>query len=208
MSGHVLHVALTGGIATGKSVCLRRFAALGVPVIDADELAREALGPGTLGHAEVVRRFGAAVLTRDGTVDRAALGRLVFSDADARGDLEAIIHPLVYARITNWFDSLERSGARPAFAVADIPLLYETGHHTGFDRVIVVACAPEQQLARLIARDGLTEDDARQRLAVQWPMERKRALANDVIDTGGTMEQTLAQVDRLAGELGARRGKA
>jgi dephospho-CoA kinase len=207
MSGahHVLHVALTGGIATGKSHCLRRLAALGVPVIDADLLAREALEPGTLGHAEVVRRFGTEILTRDGAIDRAALGRIVFADASARNDLEAIVHPLVYARIMNWFDELERTAPAPAFAVADIPLLYETGHHTGFDRVIVVACSPEQQLARVMARDGLSETAARQRIAAQWPIDQKRALADDVIDTNGTVDETRAQVDALARLLAGRR---
>ena len=136
--------ALTGGIATGKSYCLARFAALGAAVVDADRLAREAVAPGTEGLARVVERFGAGFLQPDGSLDRPALGRLVFSDRTARADLEAIIHPEVYRRIGEWFANLPR-GTR--VAIADIPLLFETGHQHDFEVVIVCACSPGRTAA-------------------------------------------------------------
>ena len=186
-------VALTGGIATGKSYCLGKFAEAGAPTIDADALARQAVTPGTAGFRAVVARFGAAVVLPDGSLDRAALGRLVFADTGARRALEAIIHPAVYGAIERWFDALEKAGRAPA-AIADIPLLFETRHEHEFDDVVVAACPPAVQLARVMARDGLLENEARQRLASQWPIDNKRARASHVIDTSGTMEETDAQV--------------
>ncbi len=151
MTGRPLRIALTGGLATGKSFCLAAFARLGAPVIDADTLARAAVEPGTPGLALVVRRFGTGVLAADGRLSRDALSRLVFKDADARRDLEAIVHPEVYAGIRRWFDEL--TGA-PA-GVAEIPLLYETDHAGDFDRVVVAACSRDEQKRRAMARDGL-----------------------------------------------------
>ncbi|MEO8077189.1 MAG: dephospho-CoA kinase [Acidobacteriota bacterium] len=187
----MLQVALTGGIATGKSFCLARFASLGVPVIDADLLAREAVAPGSPALGAVAARFGAPVFQPDGSLDRAALGRIVFSDRAARADLEAIVHPEVYRRIGAWFAS-QPAGTR--LAIADLPLLFETGHHHDFDRVIVCACAPAEQLRRLMARDRLSEADARARLAAQWPVEEKAARGDHVIRTDGTLADTDAQV--------------
>ena len=192
----LFRVALTGGIATGKSHCLRRFAELGVPVIDADVVAREAVAPGTLGLAAVFDRFGSTVRAADGTLDRDALGRLVFADPASRKDLEAIVHPIVYQAIEEWFASQARglAAAPPPFALADIPLLYETNHAADFDRVIVAACTPEQQVERLLARGTLSADDVRQRLAAQWPIAEKRQRAGYVIDTSGAKEDTNHQV--------------
>jgi dephospho-CoA kinase len=187
----MLRVALTGGIATGKSYCLARFEALGVPVIDADHLARDAVMPGSRPLAEIVSRFGPSILLADGSLDRAALGRIVFNDRAARADLEAIVHPEVYRRIGEWFVS--RSPAT-RFAIADIPLLFETGHNHDFDRVIVAACDPQVQLRRLMSRDGLAEPEARARLNAQWPIDEKVARATYVIRTDGTVADTDAQV--------------
>jgi dephospho-CoA kinase len=187
----MLRAALTGGIATGKSYCLARFEARGVPVIDADRLAREAVMPGSRGLAAVVTRFGSSILQADGSLDRAALGRIVFNERAARADLEAIVHPEVYRRIGEWFVS------RPPatrFAIADIPLLFETGHNHDFDRVIVAACDPQLQLRRLMSRDGLSEPEARARLDAQWPIDEKVARATYVIRTDGTLADTDAQV--------------
>jgi dephospho-CoA kinase len=195
-------VALTGGIATGKSWVLRRLASHGIPTIDADRLAHEVLAPGTPGARRVVERFGPGVAGADGHVDRRALGRVVFGDPAARADLEAIVHPAVYDAITAWFAGLP-SGT--ALAVADIPLLFETGRDREFDEVVVTACPPEEQVRRLVARDGLLEEDARARLAAQWPIGEKAARAGTVIDTSGTHEQTDAQVDALVGRW-SRRG--
>jgi len=181
----VRRVALTGGIATGKSRCLSVLRALGVPTIDADQLAREVVAPGTPGLHAIVDRFGGAVLAPDGTLNREALGALVFVDTLARHDLEAIIHPRVYAAITEWFATLDA----PA-GVADIPLLYETDRAGDFDIVMVAACTPAQQIERLMERSGLSADAARHRIAAQLPLADKVARADYVIDTSGTLEQT------------------
>jgi dephospho-CoA kinase len=189
----VLRVALTGGIATGKSYCLERFAAHGVPTIDADVLAREVVAPGTPGLAAVAARFGGGVLAADGTLDRPALGRIVFGDSKARAALEAIIHPDVYRRIREWFANLP---AATRVAMADIPLLFETGHNHDFDEVIVAACDPEEQLRRVMARDNLTDADARARLAAQWPIEEKVKRADRAIWT----DRGFAETDRQVAE--------
>lgn len=191
----MLRVALTGGIATGKTYCLTRLAALGAPVVDADRLARDAVAPGTPGLSAVVARFGPEVLAAGGGLDRPRVAAIVFADPDARRDLERIVHPIVYRGIRQWADGLAAAG-RP-LAIADVPLLYETGHDRDFDRVVVVACPPDQQVRRLAGRNRLNESEARRRLAVQWPIERKRAAADYVIDTGGAFEDTDRQVEEV-----------
>jgi len=194
----VVQAALTGGIATGKSYCLARLAALGVPTIDADKLARLVVAPGSPGLTAVVERFGSAILREDGTLDRAALARLIFADRVARADLEAIVHPDVYRRIRDWFAQLPLTTAA---AVADIPLLFETGHEYDFDAVIVAACSPEEQLRRLMTRDGLTEADARARLAAQFPIDEKVRRARYVIRTDGDYAETDAEIQRVYARL-------
>jgi dephospho-CoA kinase len=188
-------VALTGGIATGKSHVRARLERLGVATIDSDVLAREAVAPGTAGLAAVVKRFGAGILTADGSLDRATLASIVFGDAAARRDLEAIVHPEV-RRITDaWFASLDPA-AHPV-AVADVPLLFEVGREKDFDSVIVVACAPDTQLRRVMQRDGLNELEARQRLAAQLPIGEKIGRADFVINTDGSYDDTDHQVDAV-----------
>lgn len=187
----MVRVALTGGIATGKSFCLGVFASLGAATIDADLLARDAVAPGSTGLARVIERFGRGVLRDDGSLDRAALGRLVFADRSARADLEAIIHPDVYRRIGEWYANLP-AGTR--LAIADIPLLFETGHQHQFDRVIVCACDPAEQIRRIMVRDKLSAPEARARLAAQWPIEEKVARADYVIRTDGPMADTRERV--------------
>ena len=172
MPDGVLRVGLTGGIATGKSYVTRRLDEAGLPTIDADRLAREAVAPGSPGLRAVVDRFGRDILTDGGALDRAKLGRLVFSDAAARSDLEAVIHPEVRRRIAEWQAGLVRNGYRGPL-VADIPLLFETGRTGDFDVVVVVACDPAKQRARLIARDGLPEVEADRRIAAQLPIRTK-----------------------------------
>jgi dephospho-CoA kinase len=191
----MLKIALTGGIATGKSYVLAGFRRLGVPCLDADELAHGVMAAGAEATALIAARFGAEVIAADSSVDRTKLGPIVFADSSARRDLEAIVHPAVYRAIAAGLRGFELVGDGP-FAVVDVPLLYETGAEKNFDRVIVTTCAPETQLARLRER-GLTEDAARQRLAAQWQSDRKTSRADFVLTTDGTREET----DRQVGEI-------
>jgi dephospho-CoA kinase len=194
----VIRVALTGGIATGKSYVRARFEDLGVPTIDADALARDAVAPGTPGLAAVLTRFGPGVLDLDRQLNRAALGAIVFADDRARRDLEAIIHPVVRRAIHDWYRTLDP--ATPV-AIAEIPLLYETGRDGEFAAVVVAACDPERQVARLMARDGIDADAARQRIAAQWPVEEKVRRAAYVVKTDGTYADTDAQVRAVHARL-------
>ena len=198
----MVRVALTGGIATGKSYCLARFAELGAATIDADRLARDAVAPSTSGLARVVTRFGEGVLRPDGSLDRTALGRIVFADRAARADLEAIIHPEVYRQISEWFADLP---ARTRVAIADIPLLFETGHQHDFDRVIVCACEPAEQLTRLMRRDGLSLEAAKERIEAQWPIDEKAVRADYVIATDRRFSDTDEAVARIYETLKAER---
>ena len=196
----MVRVALTGGIGTGKSYCLARFAELGVPIADADQLAREAVAPGSPGLQAIVERFGAGLLLPDGSLDRPALGRIVFADAAARAQLEAIVHPEVYRRIRAWVANLP-PGTR--VGIADVPLLYETGHQHDFDRVIVCACPPELQIERVMTRDRLSKEEAEARLAAQWPIEEKAARADYVIRTDTSFAETDLQVRTILERLKA-----
>lgn len=190
----MVRVALTGGIATGKSTVLAMLGQRGIPTIDADILAREVVAMGEPAYARVVARFGIGILDDTGAIDRRALAAIVFADPDARRDLEAIVHPAVYDAIGSWFRALP---AETRLVVADIPLLFETGRQRDFDIVVVVACPPEEQVRRVMARDGATGTEARARLEAQWPIDRKVAAADHVIWTTGTLAETERQVDRL-----------
>ena len=187
----IRRIALTGGIATGKSHVRAEFEKLGVPTIDSDLLARDAVAPGSAGLAAVVERFGRDVLTATGALDRQKLGEIVFADAGARRDLESIVHPEVRRATEAWFATLD---AAHEFAIADIPLLYEVGRERDFDEVIVVACDPDTQVRRVMKRDGLPEPQARQRVAAQLPIDDKVRRADYVIRTDGTLEETARQV--------------
>ena len=190
----VRRVALTGGIATGKSYVRRRLEAAGVPTIDSDVLAREAVHAGSPGLAALVQRFGPEMLTPDGALDRRAMARLVFDDETARRDLEAIVHPVVRSATDAWYERLAAQG-EATLAVADVPLLYETGRDRDFDSVIVTTCPASVQIARVMARDGLTDAEARARIAAQWPLPEKVRRAHYVIDTGGSFADTDRAVD-------------
>jgi dephospho-CoA kinase len=187
-----LKVALTGGIATGKSHVLARLRDRGIPTIDADDIVHQALAPGTPTTKAIAAEFGFDVLGTDAGVDRRRLGAVVFSDGDARRKAEAIIHPVVYDAILNWFATL----AAP-IGVASIPLLYETGHQDDFDVIVATVCSPEQQLHRILARDRISEHEARSRIAAQMPAEEKASRADLVIRTEGPVAST----DRLVGEV-------
>jgi dephospho-CoA kinase len=195
----LLRAALTGGIATGKTYVRTRLASHGIPTLDVDTLARNAVAAGTSGLAAVAARFGPDVLQADGALDRRALGAIVFADPQARADLEAIVHPRVREATGAWLDRLANSGE--ALAVVDIPLLFETGRERDFDRVIVTSCPRNQQVTRVVERDGLTPAEADARIDAQAPTDEKVRRADFVIDTGGTFGDTNRQVDRIVERL-------
>ena len=188
----MLRIGLTGGIGSGKSTVARLLAARGAVVVDADRIAREVLEPGTPGLAAVVDEFGPGVLADDGSLDRAALAAIVFSDDGARRRLDALVHPRVRQR------SAELMAAAPpdAVVVNDVPLLVETGQAGSYDLVLVVEADPETRVARLVGR-GLSERDARDRMAAQATDAERRAVADVVLDNSGTPEQLAEQVDRF-----------
>jgi len=196
----MLKIALTGGIATGKSHVLELFRRRGVPCLDADTLAHGVEAAGTEATQAIAARFGPAVLGGDGAVDRAKLGPIVFADAAARRELEAIVHPAVYRAITAGLRAFELT-ENPRLAVVDIPLLYETGRDHDFDRVIVTSCPRSQQVARAVERDGLTPAQAEARIDAQLPTDAKVQRADLVIDTGRTFGDTNRQVDRAVEKL-------
>jgi dephospho-CoA kinase len=188
----VLRIGLTGGIGSGKSTVSALLAARGAVVIDADRIAREVVEPGTPGLAAVVDAFGGQILAADGSLDRAALAAVVFTDPEARRRLDGIVHPLVRARAT------ELAAAAPpdAVVVHDVPLLVETGQAGSYDVVLVVEADPATRVARLVQR-GLAEDDARARIAAQASDEQRRAVADVVLDNNGSPDELAAQVDRF-----------
>ncbi len=181
-----LHIALTGGIASGKSTVAQLFANLGIPIIDADQIARDVVAPGTALLAQLFDRFGAQLRRADGSLDRAALRRLVFEDAGKRAELEALLHPAIRARTERL-----AAQARGAYQIHVIPLLVETQAESRYDRVLLVDCPEALQLARLQARDGCDAQQARAMLASQASREARRAVADDVIVNDG-LETALA----------------
>lgn len=196
-SGPQRRIGLTGGIASGKSSVGRLLAARGLPVLDADLFAREALAPGSAGARTVLERYGDAVRgdASATAVDRAALGQIVFKDAAERQWLEQLVHPLVRARFAA---ELERLAAEPT-VVLMIPLLFEAGLEALCSEVWLVDCDEQQQLQRLMARDGLSEADARARIAAQWPLARKRELADRLIDNRHEAHALIGQLEQALG---------
>jgi dephospho-CoA kinase len=185
-------IGLTGGIACGKTTVANQFAALGVPVVDTDLLAREVVAPGSPLLAQVAAHFGAAVLSPDGSLDRRELRTRVFAQPAERLWLEQLTHPAIRA-LTD-----ERSAAAGGpYVIVAIPLLVETGAASRFDRVLVVDCEPEVQLARLTARDGSTRDEALAMLAAQAPRAARLAIANDIIQNNGDIAHLRDQVEKL-----------
>lgn len=186
-------VGLTGGIASGKTAVADLLAERGAVIVDADVLAREVVEPGTPALAAIEERFGCDVLRADGTLDRPALGRIVFSDAAARADLNAIVHPAVRRRAAE----LTAAAPKGSVVVQVIPLLVETGQQASFDLLVVVDVAPAVQLERLVRRDGLSMSDARARVAAQASREARLAAADVVIDNSGGPADLIPQVDAL-----------
>ncbi|MGA5897618.1 dephospho-CoA kinase [Streptomyces venetus] len=196
----MLKVGLTGGIGAGKSEVSRLLVEHGAVLIDADRIAREVVAPGTPGLAAVVSAFGEQVLAADGSLDRPKLGSIVFADAAKLGTLNSIVHPLVGARSRE----LEEAAAEDAVVVHDVPLLTENGLAPLYDVVIVVDASPETQLDRLVRLRGMTEEDARARMAAQATREQRREIADVVIDNDVPLEDLERRVRDVWSELERR----
>lgn len=187
-----LRVGLTGGIASGKSTVAQLFAELGVPVIDADRIARRVVEPGSPGLQRVIVRFGAGFLAPDGTLDRRALRELIFKDSDAKRDLEGILHPLIRAEMQR-----QAEVTTGPYLILEIPLLAESGRPAGVDRVLVVDAEEPDQIARLRARDGSSEQQACAILAAQASRAERLRLADDILDNSGRPADLRHGVERL-----------
>jgi dephospho-CoA kinase len=197
-------IGLTGGIASGKSTVARRLAESGAVVVDADQLAREAVAPGSPGLRAVASAFGPGVLAADGSLDRPALGAIVFADADARERLNGIVHPEV-GRLSRARFAAAVAADPHAVVVYDVPLLAESRGAREFDRIVVVHAPAEERVRRMVEFRGMAEDEARRRVAAQASDEERLALADEVIDASGTLESTLEQADALWVRLAAPR---
>jgi dephospho-CoA kinase len=187
-------LGLTGGIGSGKSMVASMFAQQGADVIDADQLAREVVEPGQPALEEIATAFGRGILLPDGRLDRGKLGRIIFADPVARARLNAITHPPIQERMAT---EMALRGSRPGLLIVDIPLLYENDRADTVEAVIVVWVDSKTQLRRLNERDGLTVDEARQRIAAQMPLDEKRNRADIVIDNSGSRENTRRQVEAI-----------
>jgi len=187
-------LGLTGGIGSGKSMVASMFAQQGADVIDADQLAREIVEPGQPALAEIATAFGGEILFPDGRLDRGKLARIIFADPVARARLNAITHPRIQERMAT---EMALRGSRPGLLIVDIPLLYENDRSDTVESVIVVWVDSKTQLRRLTERDGLTPDEARQRIAAQMPLDEKRARADLVVDNSGSRENTRRQVEAI-----------
>ena len=195
----MLKVGLTGGIGSGKSAVSALLAQKGAVIIDADRIARTVVAKGTPGLAQVVEAFGRGVLRPDGELDREAVGRIVFGDAEQLARLNAIVHPLVGEETARETAAAEAAGAK--VAVYDVPLLVENGLQSLYDVVVVVSARPATQLERLMRARGMSAEDARARLAAQLPLADKLAAATYVIENDGPREELAPQVDRLWADL-------
>ncbi|MGD3104879.1 dephospho-CoA kinase [Streptomyces sp. YGL11-2] len=189
----MVKVGLTGGIGAGKSEVSRLLASYGAVIVDADKIAREVVEPGTPGLAAVVEEFGEDVLAPDGTLDRPKLGAIVFSDPEKLKALNAIVHPLVGARSAE----LEASAGPHAVVIHDVPLLTENGLAPLYDKVVVIDAAPQTQLDRLVRLRGMSEDEAKSRMAAQATREQRLAVADLVIDNDGPLEALEPQVREM-----------
>lgn len=205
MSGR--RIGLTGGIGSGKSTVAELLSARGAVIVDADQLAREVVEPGTPGLAAIRERFGESVLLPDGSLDRAALGALVFADARARADLNAIVHPLVRA-LGARLRAAALASDPGAVVVEVIPLLVETGQADAFDLVVVVDCPVETQVARVMGRSGLNRAEAQARVAAQASREDRLAAAGLVVSNDGGLDDLRAQVDTAWPQIVAAAGGA
>jgi dephospho-CoA kinase len=197
-------LGLTGGIASGKSAVAAMLREMGFAVLDADSLAHKLVEPGQPAYSDVLKEFGTAVTSPDGRIDRAKLSAIVFHDRAKLDRLNAIVHPRVAEVVFRQFDEWQRQGTRDA-AFVEAALLIESGIHKSLDGLIVAWCEPEQQLQRLLAR-GLTEEEARRRIAAQLSVEEKLRYATERIDCSGSLDETRHQVEALAAKLRRAKG--
>lgn len=200
----MIKVGLTGGIACGKSVVRRHFESSGVATLDADAIVHDLLGPGTEVTHAIAETFG-DVLSPEGSVDRKALGSIVFSDDEGRRKLNAIVHPEVWRAIEKFF--AEAVGRGEPLAVVDAALMVETGSHERCDVLVIVACSEDLQRERLMARDCLSAREAEQRIAAQMPIAEKLRYGDYVIDTAGSFQRTIARAGEVLSELRAAAGE-
>jgi dephospho-CoA kinase len=198
-------IGVTGGIASGKSTVSKRFAQLGAVVVDADALAREVVEPGTAGLAEIQRVFGPSVIAPDGSLDRPALGAIIFADADKRAQLNAITHPAIWKRGNELFAAAEAADP-DVVIVYDVPLLAEAAEDRpmDFDLIVVVDADIETRVQRMVELRGMSHDEAENRLRSQASDADRLKLADVVIDSNGTLEHTIEQVDALWAKLTGR----
>jgi dephospho-CoA kinase len=202
----VIKVAVTGNVASGKSTLSRLWAREGIPLVQADELARAVVEPGTEGLTVVVDAFGKEVLTADGSLDRSVLRDLVFREPESRIRLEEILHPLIQAKRRGWMNEREEEGVQ--LAVAEIPLLFEAGLEGDFDFIVLVDAPHDMRLRRLLEDRGLEEDEAMRMMDAQMPPEEKKARAHYVIQNGGSPEDLEVRALALLDLLRARSAEA
>lgn len=200
-------IGLTGGIGSGKSTAARRFAELGAAVYQADEISRQALEPGAACYQQVIDAFGESIRSKDGSIDRKALARIVFSDEEKRNELNAIIHPYVIDQLFSRAKN-DLSSRRGAIAIFDVPLLFESGLDAEMEQNIVVVCDEKERVRRVVERDGASREQALARIRAQMPEEEKRLRAGYVLDNNGTPEQLIRQVDALYQTLKAEEPKS
>jgi len=196
-----MNIGLTGGIACGKSTVSSMLVRRGALLVDADQIAREVVEPGTPVLASVIERFGADLLLPDGSLHRKKLGERIFGDQEARKALEGLLHPPIRAMMRARMEAYAASDP-DKLVVVDVPLLYESKLQGMFEQVMVVYIPRELQLQRLMGRDKLTKEQAEKRLASQMPIEEKRALADYIIDNSGSLEDTERQIDKFWTERG------
>ena len=193
----MFRVGLTGGIASGKSTVGRLLVQSGIPVIDSDQISRDLVAPGSEALSAIVREMGPEILAADGSLDRARLGQMVFSDESKRQALEKILHPLIQAEQNRWLDGLEAKGEVPV-AVVDAAVMIESGGWKRFDLIVVVDCDEDQQVERLRRRNGLDAPAALGRIKAQMPLSEKVKFADRIVDNRGTLRELEAQVAEMA----------
>jgi dephospho-CoA kinase len=196
----MLRVGLTGGICTGKSTVGQAFAEFGCHFIESDSIGHQLFKPGEPVYAAVVTAFGSGILAEDGTINRKALGNIVFHDTARLQELNKLVHPEIIRRQKKWLDELEAADPN-SVGIIESALMIEVGTYKNYDRVIVVLCSAQEQLRRLQVRSGLSEDEARARIESQMPLQEKARYADYLIDTSGTFEQTRTQVQSVSSTL-------